>query len=61
MNKKIQARENSTGKLPVAHPGPPSIEDLLRYIDPAPDKETERFVATIYADRRDSARLSPPE
>lgn len=36
----------------VVHPGPASIEELMRYIDPAPDHETERFVAAIYADRR---------
>jgi len=61
MNKKIRAGEDRTGKLPVAHPGPAAIEDLLRYIDPAPDGETERFVATIYANRRDSAHVCPPE
>jgi hypothetical protein len=43
----------------VVHPGPPSIEDLLRHVDPAPDDETERFVAAIYADRRDAAANSP--
>lgn len=36
----------------VVHPGPASIEDLLRPVDPATDEETERFVAGIYADRR---------
>ena len=40
----------------IAHPGPVSIDDLLRNIDPAPDDETERFVASIYADRRDAAQ-----
>ncbi|MGC9952426.1 MAG: hypothetical protein ABSF64_39315 [Bryobacteraceae bacterium] len=39
----------------VVHPGPRSIEDLLRHVDPAPDDETERFVAAIYADRSDAA------
>lgn len=39
----------------VAHPGFVSIDDLLRHIDPAPDDETERFVAAIYADRRAAA------
>jgi hypothetical protein len=32
-----------------------SLEDLLRYVDPAPDAETERFVEEIYEDRRKSA------
>lgn len=45
----------------VVHPGPSSIEDLLRNIDPAPDEETERFVAAIYSDRRDSADASSPQ
>ena len=39
----------------VVHPGPISIDDLLRHVDPAPDDETERFVAAIYADRREAA------
>ena len=43
----------------VVHPGPASIDDLLRYIDPAPDRETESFVAAIYADRRDAAAVPP--
>jgi hypothetical protein len=43
----------------VIHPGPPlSIEELLRNIDPAPDDETERFVAAIYADRHEAAGTS---
>ena len=45
----------------VVHPGPLSIEDLLRHVDPAPDEETERFVAAIYADRREAAETSSPE
>jgi hypothetical protein len=42
-------------------PQPFSFEDLLRNIDPAPDEETERFVAAIYADRRQAAEDSSPE
>ena len=45
----------------VVHPGPLSFDDLLRYVDPAPDEETERFVAAIYADRREAAGACPPE
>ena len=33
---------------------PFSLEEILRNVDPAPDEETERFVAAIYADRRQS-------
>jgi len=43
-------------RLPiVVHPGPTSLDDLLRYIDPVPDSETEQFVAGIYADRREAS------
>jgi hypothetical protein len=41
----------------VVHPGPASIEELFRNIDPAPDGETERFVAAIYAERREGRTL----
>jgi hypothetical protein len=36
-------------------PKPFSFDDLLLAVDPAPDEETERFVADIYEDRRRSA------
>jgi hypothetical protein len=36
----------------VEHPGPHSIEEILRFVDPGPDDETEQFVAAIYEDRR---------
>jgi acetylglutamate kinase len=55
MDDKIQALRDAGQKPVVVHPGPSSIEDLLRNVDPAPDDETERFVAAIYADRRDEA------
>jgi hypothetical protein len=29
-----------------------SVDDILRFVDRAPDEETERFAAAIYADRR---------
>jgi hypothetical protein len=54
MNDKDQMRETAS-KPVVVHPGPRSIEDILQYVDPAPEGETERFVAAIYADRRESA------
>ncbi len=43
----------------VVHPGPESIDDLLRYVDPAPDQETEAFVSAIYADRREATAPLP--
>jgi hypothetical protein len=61
MNDENQALQEACGKPVVVHPGPPSIEDLLRHVDPAPDNETERFVAAIYADRRDAAATALPE
>ena len=55
MNDEFEATR-SAGNIPVVvHAGPLSFEDLLRNIDPAPDDETERFVAAIYADRRRQA------
>jgi hypothetical protein len=36
-------------------PQPFSFDEILRNVDPAPDEETERFVAAIYADRRQAA------
>jgi hypothetical protein len=58
MDQEIPAFREEVRKHVVVHPGPPSIEDLLRYIDPAPDDETERFVSAIYSDRRDAAGKS---
>jgi hypothetical protein len=55
MNDDTQALREAGNRPVVVHPGPPlSIEDLLRNIDPAPDDETELFVAAIYADRREA-------
>ena len=45
----------------VVGPQPFSLDDLLRNVDPAPDEETERFVAAIYADRRQAAEDSSPQ
>ena len=45
----------------IRHPGPTSIDELLRHLHPAPDDETERFVAAIYADRRETASIPPTE
>jgi hypothetical protein len=41
--------------------GPHSIDEILKRIDPAPDEETERFVSAVYAERRESAKVSPGE
>jgi hypothetical protein len=54
MKDEDQIRETSSRPV-VVHPGPRSIEDILKYVDPAPEDETDRFVAAIYADRRESA------
>jgi hypothetical protein len=60
MNIDNQALGEGAHRLAVAHPGPVSIEDLLRHVDPAPDEETERFLEAIYADRR-AAAVAPPQ
>ena len=61
MNDDHQAIGEAAHKPFVVHPGPLSIEHLLRHVDPAPDEETERFVAAIYADRREAAANPPRE
>jgi hypothetical protein len=38
---------------------PFSFDEVLRNVDPAPDDETERLVAAIFADRRQSIERSP--
>ena len=55
MNDEVQDLLNAGYKPVVVGPQPFSFEDLLRNVDPAPDEETERFVAAIYADRRQAA------
>ena len=61
MNDELQDLLNRGYKPDVVGPQPFSFEDLLRNLDPAPDEETERFVAAIYADRRQAAGDSLPE
>jgi hypothetical protein len=61
MNDELQDLLNPGYKPVVVGPQPFSFEDLLLSVDPAPDEETERFVAAIYADRRQSAEHSSPE
>lgn len=61
MNDEVQDLLNAGYKPVVVGPQPFSFEDLLRNVDPAPDEETERFVAAIYADRRQSAEKPSPE
>jgi hypothetical protein len=58
MKNNSQAIGEANRKL-VAHPGLHTIDDLLKHVHPAPDDETERFVAAIYADRRAAAAASP--
>jgi len=53
--------------LPKGHkpalvgPQPFSLDNILRSVDPAPDEETEHFVAAIYEDRRNAAGKSSLE
>ena len=48
------------GKKPaIVRPVPFSLEKLVLYTYPAPDEETDRFVAAIYADRRQSTNSTP--
>ena len=61
MNDEVEDLLNAGYKPVVVGPQPFSFEDLLRNIDPAPDEETERFVAAIYADRREATENGSPE
>ena len=45
-------KDNADYKPVLIGPQPFSFEEILLNIDPAPDRETERFVEAIYADRR---------
>jgi hypothetical protein len=61
MNDDNQALWEPHSKPVVVHPGPASIDDLLKHVDPAPDEEIDRFVSSIYADRREAAGILPAE
>jgi hypothetical protein len=58
MNKE---NRESTSKPVVVHPSQHSIEEILKHVYPAPDEETDRFVAAIYEDRRKSKTVLPSE
>jgi hypothetical protein len=57
----LQDLRNAGYKPVLVGPQPFSVEEILRNVDPAPDEESERFVAAIYADRRQAAESSSPE
>ena len=58
MKDELQHLRDTGYKPIIVGPRPFSFEELLRNTDPAPDDETERFVAAIYADRRQAADFS---
>lgn len=55
MKDELQELAESGYRPKLVGPRPFSFDEILRNVDPAPDEETERFVAEIYADRRRSA------
>ena len=61
MNDEVQELRNAGYKPVLIGPKPFSFEEILRNVDPVPDEETDRFVAAIYADRRQSTEDSLPE
>jgi hypothetical protein len=61
MNDELQDLRNAGYKPVLVGPQPFSFEEILRNVDPAPDDETEHFVAAIYADRRRSIENSSSE
>jgi len=58
MNDELQNLRKAGYKPTIVGPQPFSLEAILRNVDPLPDEETERFVAAIYADRRQAAESS---
>ena len=61
MHDELQELRKSGYKPVLVGPQPFSLDEILRNVDPASDEETERFVAAIYADRRQAAEESPSE
>ena len=61
MNDELQDLRNAGYRPVLIGPQPFSCDEILRNVDPAPDEETERFVETIYADRRQSAEICSPK
>jgi hypothetical protein len=61
MSDELQSLRNAGYKPVLVGPQPFSLEEILRNVNPAPDKETERFVEAIYADRRQSSGNSSSE
>jgi len=61
MNDDFQDLPKDGYKPTLVGPQPFSLDKILQSVDPAPDEETERFVASIYADRRNAAGNSSPE
>jgi len=58
INDELQDLRNAGYRPRVVGPQPFLLDEILSNIDPAPDEETERFAAAIYADRRQSAEDS---
>jgi hypothetical protein len=61
MSDELQDLRNGGYNPVLVGPQPFSLEEILRNVDPAPDEETERFVAAIYAERRQVAEDSSSE
>jgi hypothetical protein len=61
VNQNQQADAKHDEKPIAARRGPATIENVLRFVNPAPDEETERFVAAIYTDRREARMDSRAE
>jgi len=61
MNDELEEMRKRGYKPALVGPQPFSFEAILRNVDPAPNEETERFVAAIYADRRQAVESSSSE
>ncbi len=61
MNDELQHLRDTGYKPVLIGPQPFSVEEILRHVDPVPDEETERFVESIYQDRRQFTETSSPK
>ena len=61
MKDELQDLRDAGYKPVLVGPKPFSMEEILRHVDPLSDEETERFVADIYADRREAVKNSSSE
>jgi hypothetical protein len=61
VNDELQQLRDAGYRPAMVGPQPFSLDEILRNVDPVPDEETDRFIAAIYADRRQFVESFPSE